>query len=417
LPREPEILDTSRVKKLLRKSFPRVRVVIIKGVERYQTDSRRKGGGTRETFSTAVEAIERAQKIAEEFEEHGSSAILPFQLRAMALRCSEHLGKFGKSLEDATGFYIKHLEEEAKRANSATISALADQWLADKKSNKKRTLRADTIDDIKETSNLLKKLFPSAKIAEANQKQIETYLDGLLVTHRRKFNLKNRLGQFFNWARKKGYTAFNPCEGIEIVVPSSDPQFLSVEDCKTLLELCERPAHEDLLCYIAICLFAGLRPTECALLRWEQIDFEERQITVLGSTSKVKESRTVTIEPTLARWLTPRAKKSGFVTEPKNFRPRFEKLKVASGYKIGKENPDGRVWIDDGMRHSFATFWLARHNDRPHLAEQMGTGLKMIKKHYKGTVARSKMEAFWNLLPQGVKKAEEEEVKSILKAA
>jgi integrase len=387
-------------KTLLRKSFPKVRIVSVKGQALYQVDARKQGtSGKREHFTTSEKALSRAREIADDIEQHGYGAPIPLQLRAMALRCSELLAKFGKTIDDATTHYVEFLEAEQARSNSATVAKLADDWLSDKKRGTKKQLRQDTLDDIEETANLLKKLFPSKRLGEVTHTDIESYLDGLTVSLRRKYNRKNLMGQFFNWSRKKGYTTVNPCEGIEIVVPSTDPRILTVEECEALLRLVEKPQHADMRGYLAICLFAGLRPTECQLLKWEKIDLDERQITVLGSTSKIKETRTVSIEPTLADWLQPIAQRSGFVTSPTNFRPRFERLKIAVGYRVNGENENGKEWIEDGLRHSYASYWLGKYQDRAHLAEYMGTSLKMIKQHYKSIVARSKVDAFWGLLP------------------
>jgi len=349
-----------------------------------------------------------AREIEGDLNSHGREAVMPLDLRAMALRCAETLGKFGKTLDDATEHFVAHLEAEIEKGESATITSLADQWFLDKSTNPNKPLRQDTLDDIEETKNLLQRLFPKDRISEVTKAPIEKYLRGLKVTNRRRYNRKNLIGQFFNWARKHKHTKANPCEEIEIVVPSADVEILTIEECEALLRKCDAPEHADLRAYVCICLFAGLRPTEAQLLKWENVT--EKQIKVLGGTSKIKRTRNVPVEPTLTTWLKPIAKKTGSVV-PDRFRQRFEALKIAAGYKVQGENEkDGKKWIGDGLRHTYATYWLAKHKDRPHLAENMGTSLKMIADHYKGELKFETEEAdFWGLLPADLQAIKDKE--------
>jgi integrase len=394
---------------LIRKTWPKIRIVNIRGERFYQVDARKQGtDGKRETFSTKIEAEKRAAAIAQRQEEREidearyakEGLTLPLKKRMMALECEDLLAKFGKSLLDATRFYVAHLDAEEARKNSATVDALAQQWCDFKRSGKQRQLRQDTLDDINETKKMLVKAFGPRRILAITAEDVQDYFDAMTAGPRRRFNVRNRFGQFFNWAIKYKHTTTNPTKAVEIAVPSKDPAILEVEDCKKLIELCQSEAHEDLLLYVAICLFAGLRPTECKLLTWEKVYLDERQITVLGSTSKVKETRNVPIEDNLWLWLhTHKGPRKGLITRNENMRPRLEKLRVAMGYKLGNENEEGKAWVEDVLRHTYASYWLGKNKDRGHLAENMGTSLKMIKQHYKRIVAKSATEAFWQIGP------------------
>jgi hypothetical protein len=71
---------------------------------------------------------------------------------------------------------------------------------------------------------------------------------------------------------------------------------------------------------------------------------------------------------------------------------------------------------EDSFRHSYASYWLAKYNDRAHLAENMGNSLQVIKKHNKAIVANSAQEAFWNIkagFPENVVSTSEETVKAV----
>jgi len=395
----------SKRKPLIRKTWPKIRIVKIHGTIFYQVDARRKGtNGKREAFSAKEEALERASEIEIDFNAQGTEGLaLDSETRVMAVKGKIRLEAFGKTIADAVDYFEKHLKSEKAKAESATISNLVAKWLAAKTSpNSNRILRKDTLDDIKKTANILEKKFGSFRILEITESSMQEYLDGLGVGLRAKQNRKNLFSQFFNWCKRQGYTHENPLQNIQIVVPEKEVQIFTVNECISLMKCCET-AFPALVPYFAISLFAGLRPNECKLLKWENIHIEERQITVLATTSKTRETRNVSIESTLEHWLKNYSGcKEGFIVEQKSYRTQMEKLRVHLGYKVRGKNPDGDVWHVDICRHTFSSYWLQKYNDRGHLAEQLGNSIKMIKKHYKQVVKNSDTDKFWSILPQNV---------------
>ena len=59
-------------------------------------------------------------------------------------------------------------------------------------------------------------------------------------------------------------------------------------------------------------------------------------------------------------------------------------------------------WIPDGLRHSFATYWLGVHQNRNRLAELMGNSPAIIGRHYLKPVSRSEAQRFWLMTPPTV---------------
>ena len=168
------------------------------------------------------------------------------------------------------------------------------------------------------------------------------------------------------------------------------------------MTLCrEKPEFKDLVLYHAIGLFAGLRPTECQLLRWEQVHREEKTITVLAATSKIKETRNVPIESNLLAWIEAFApeKPQGLVTPPANLIQRLKKFHAALGYRVADQNAEATTWPQDVLRHSYGSYWLGRYKQRAVLAEHMGNSLQIIKKHYRQVVSKSATTEFWKITP------------------
>ena len=56
--------------------------------------------------------------------------------------------------------------------------------------------------------------------------------------------------------------------------------------------------------------------------------------------------------------------------------------------------------INDGLRHTYATYWLKIHQNRNQLAELIGNSAEIIGRHYVKPVTKKDAEAFWKLLPR-----------------
>lgn len=403
--------------KLIRKSYPRIRQVVVKGGTLFQIDARKKGtAGRREYRNSRKEAEDRAREIASDLMLEGSEGMkMASELRLAALRAEAQLAKHGRHLEEAVSHYIKHLESEAEKQRSLTVTKLANDWLAFKKKKLKRgLLRQRTLDGIKEATNLLKTKWGNLRVVELSEKILKDYFDSLKVSQRRIFNLRSLISQFFNWCVKEGFTSVNPLKNVEIEVPTKDVVIMTVQQAQAVMKTCEE-RFPDLTAYFALGLFAGLRPEEAKLLTWERIDIEEKEITVLSTTSKVKETRTVKIEDTLFKWLKCfKGSGKGHIVRQKGFRTATEDVRIALGYRVRKQNKKGPRWVSDILRHSYASYWLPIHRDRGQLAEQMGTSIKMIKDFYKTTVKASDAAAFWNILPQESKNDDDEVVQAAL---
>ena len=401
---------------LLRKKFPKVRIVSVKGETFYQVDARRTGtNGKRETYSNQKEALGRAAEIEDELGLHGTEALIDSVLRNMALHGQAMLKPYGKTIMDGILFYKAHLDEAQRKTDSSTIAVLANEWFKSKETGSNRKIKALTLAGIRKHVSLLKKQWGTKRILDYKEADLQTYLDGLELGQCRKSNICTLTNQFFNWCVAKSYLTTNPVKKIDIAVPKAKIHILTPEEAKRHLQVCVEK-YPDYTLYVAISLFAGLRPTECKLLKWENIHLEERQITVQEETSKVAETRNVPIEDNLLVWLQEyKGERKGFVTKQANFSKSIRAARVEMGYREviftskrveGKpttfreeKNATGPEWPQDVYRHSYASYWLAKNQDRAHLAEHMGNSIQIIKRHYKAVVSNKEQKAYWGLYP------------------
>lgn len=361
--------------------------------------------GKREYFKNVGEAKTRADQLAAERENRGTEAInFSTANRVMAVECLELLRPFGKSLRDATHHYVAWLGSEKAKQESLLVGECIDQFIASRQADMERgELAKLSFYETRDHAKRFKGTMGELHIGEVDADRVKTYLDSFPVAPRTRVNMRLRLSKFFNFSKEKGWIDRNPCEGIKIKVKRADTRILSVNEAKHLLSAAKKSEHELVaIPYAALCLFAGLRPGEAEQVEWEQINFKTKSIEVLSHTSKGRETRFVRMEPTLTKWLRPYAQEPGTKHQKRgrvvgsNFRKKWEEVKRAAGYDPTSKKSR---WIQDIMRHSYASYWLALHQDRPALAEQMGNSVDVVRAHYRRPLLKADALRFWALAP------------------
>jgi integrase len=106
--------------------------------------------------------------------------------------------------------------------------------------------------------------------------------------------------------------------------------------------------------------------------------------------SKTASRRFVQIQDNLAAWLEPYIGRSGSVC-PRNLRKLLEADRTAAGLS---------EWPPNALRHSFASYHLAKFNDQAKLAIELGhTDQELLHRHYRELVKPEQAEEYWNIGP------------------
>lgn len=172
-----------------------------------------------------------------------------------------------------------------------------------------------------------------------------------------------------------------------------EPSLLTPDEVTRLLVTCAAKDPE-LLGFYAIALFAGVRPTdELSKLQWNHVfaDGGDR-IYIPAEVSKTGRKRYVKIEPTLKDWLAyiqpPRL---GPVTPKRNHTKRRRAIERAAGIV---------PWPQDGMRHSYASYWMTIHRDEDQCRDNMGHRTKeQLVTHYRQHTTEEEARAYWGIKP------------------
>jgi integrase len=307
-------------------------------------------------------------------------------LRVMAQECAERLKPFGKTIDDAVDHYVTYLEATER---SITVDELVDQLIDAKEAD---GMSQRYIEDLQSRLSRFAETFGGQMVATITTAELDDWLRALDVGPQSRNNFRRVVITLLSYAVEHGYAASNPAEKTsQAKVIDKPPGILTVTETAHLLEA-SSPA---LLPYIAIGAFAGLRRAEIARLDWSEIDFTESLIEVTAEKSKTASRRFVKMQPNLREWLLPVRKHRGPVICA-DFAKEFYQARVSAGIK---------VWPGNALRHSFASYHLARFRNAAELALEIGhTNSAITFAHYRELVRPKDAEQYWNIMPAAAAK-------------
>jgi integrase len=316
-------------------------------------------------------------------------AEFPTSLRVMAQECAQALSDYKKAgsdspftIKDATDYLIAHLKATER---SIAVAALIPQLIDAKKAD---GMSKRYIEDLRSRLPRFANAFGEQMVATITAKQIDTWLRALPVGATTRNNFRRAIVMMFNHAIALGYATSNPAaKTAKAKETDSPPGILTVQQTARLLER----ASPELLPYVTIGAFAGLRRAEIERLDWKDVHFDgEQLIEVTAQKSKTARRRFVKIQPNLREWLLPVHKHAGKIT-PNNLEAQLEAARKAAGITD---------WPDNALRHSFASYHLAHFKDAAALALEMGhTDADMIFSHYRQLVRPKEADRYWSIRP------------------
>ena len=149
---------------------------------------------------------------------------------------------------------------------------------------------------------------------------------------------------------------------------------LSLTEAKKLLKTSQQPKYRDCSASVGFLLLAGIRPREVRRLEWRDIDLSENVITIRSQCSKTGGVRQVEICPALKNWLIRSMNQNapyfsdGVHEEqkicPDNFNRKWKTIRDSSGFK--------GVWVQDVLRHTYASYHAKYFRDLSRLQINMG---------------------------------------------
>jgi integrase len=373
----------------MRKTTLKLAPVQVNGKRYWQVISPKLGGGRdRKTFKDRREAETYLGLAKIQIQNYGAAAMsISDGLRAEAVKCPQMLQPYGKTIADATRFYIDHLNAIAR---SQTVSHAVKEFQAACKADGKsvRYLR-----DLKYRLGRFADDFGSRHIAEITTTDIDEWLRQLNLGPVSRNTFRRRLVTLFKFAKTRGWCRTIPAaDTARVREVSEEVGILTPSELSGLLKV----ASTDTIPYWTIGAFAGLRATEIERLEWADVNLDRRWIKVRAKHAKSAARRLVDIQPNLLKWLRPYQGRTGKVV-PENLR-----VKLLEDRKRATEAGSlTRKWPSNALRHSFASYYLARFDNAGKLALQLGhVGQDLIFRHYREVVTRADAKRYWNIVPE-----------------
>ncbi len=240
--------------------------------------------------------------------------------------------------------------------------------------------------------------FGDRALADIGRDEIPAWLNSMKgISPTSRFATFRVASAIFGYAVEMGWLAANPCAKLakRLPRPIKPKGILRPDELRRLLAAAD---DRIMLPSVALGAFAGLRPCEIERLHWEDIKWDQGQIFVRPEVVKQtkrerSEGHFVTINDGLRAWLLPASKQTGPVIPVKD--AAVKRAKKATCESAGVTIPH------DGLRHSFATYHYALHNDAALTAREMKHSTTDITfRHYaRRDVTKKDAEAWFGVRP------------------
>ncbi|MCB1279722.1 tyrosine-type recombinase/integrase [Prosthecobacter sp.] len=233
----------------------------------------------------------------------------------------------------------------------------------------------------------LAKAFPGEVMA-IKPGDLDRWLRGLGGSPVTRNSVHRCIKVFFAFAKARGYLPASEASAAEMLhlAKTGDvkTEIFKPEAMRSLLEA----ATPDLLPFLAIGAFAGLRVAEIGRLDWSAVDMERRIILLRADQAKTASRRIVPISDNLAVWLNLLPRTGKIMPNPKT-----PMLATALAKRIGV------TWPHNGMRHSYISYRIAEVKDAARVALEAGNSPHIIFKHYRELVTEAEAREWFSILP------------------
>ena len=293
-------------------------------------------------------------------------------------------------LQKAARFWVSHNEA---RTSSKALSELLDEYV---EARTRGNLREASLKEIRNKVGNFVKAFAKLQPHMLTPKDIKGWLDNNTPSMIGWKKHKTLIKVFFDYLLAEEYIDSNPAAELRPSVKDAHIKQIeryTADEAKRLMEatLHEAPAAVPLM---AIGLFAGLRPSEADRLDWSNVNFRTKRIKVTSETAKRRRSRSVHMEPNLISWLLPYSQDSGPVGPSDSY---FRRLRPKIVKAAGIEK-----WLHDGLRHTYGSMHVEKHQDPAKTAHQMGhRDLRVLYDHYVDAVdGEEEAQIYWSISPK-----------------
>lgn len=310
---------------------------------------------------------------------------------AIVMDAKTKLAKFGMSITQLVEDYIAQQERAGR---TITLGELSQRWqsglVADGKSQR-------YIAEVRHRfAAVLKHFGESLRLSDISAQDVDGFIQSLKVGPQTRNHYHRVLATALEYAVARGYIDSNPAAKVaKAKIVRDPPKVFSIAQIQKILAAATKAGPQVEL-FVAIGLYAGIRAeSELELLQWEQINFEHKIIDVLPSRGKVNTRRHVDIHPPLMEILKKHRQLAGPL-----FPKGFNGSRTMDAFRASFD------WIDNGLRHTFATMHAALGDITATSAQLGHTDTRTTVANYakRGEFLKSQAQAFFGLVATKKKK-------------
>ncbi|MBI1178481.1 tyrosine-type recombinase/integrase [bacterium] len=203
-----------------------------------------------------------------------------------------------------------------------------------------------------------------------------------------KNNVRKSIQNLFRFARSRGYLPKGPTEADEVSAFKTPVAEIGIFTPAEMTRLLEHGA--DLVPFLAIGAFAGLRHAEILRLDWREVDLEGGHIEVKAKKAKTGTRRLVPVTDNLKAWLRPYHDGEGRVIKLQQVDWRLPDLARAA--KV--------TWKHNALRHSFISYRVAAIQNVAQVALEAGNSPKIIFSNYRELVKSGAAAEWFGIRPE-----------------
>jgi len=308
----------------------------------------------------------------------------------------------GVKLSEAVDFFLRR---NSTALPQKTVREVVDEMIASKtKQDRGEKHLADLESRLGRFADAMQ-----MNIGQVTGVMIQKHLDELNVAGRTQQNHLRHITSLFRFAARKKYLPKDALDEIAAVekpeAELTDIEIFSPVELRELLTV----ARPEIIPWLAVAAFAGLRTAELQRLDWHEVNLTERYIEVTAAKSKTASRRLVPITDNLLAWLTPRAQTGGRVTGFENMAKQIgwlvqdvnearEKHAKENGHDL--KSAQKFEWKRNGLRHSFISYRLAAIKNTAEVALEAGNSPQMIFKHYRQLVTEAEAAKWFSIMPE-----------------
>ncbi len=291
---------------------------------------------------------------------------------------------------------LDYISRRKNSEKSALVKTAVEELLVAKKA---LGLSERYLADLRAKLRVFAKKHGHRLMSEISPADMGSFLHSLNVSHVTRNGYRRALLVFFSWGEPLGYCQSNPA--------AKTPEAKEVEKRPDIftpsqLRLVLRHSPPELIPFLTLAAFAGLRSAEIERLDWSSVDLLRDRITIDAETSKTAAHRFVPICEPLRAWLNEHARNAGPVVPPNLWRRLWNYRKaLALPVESGPEARPSVEWKQNALRHSFASYALAREGDAARVALWMGhMSPAMTFKHYRERVTPEEADEWFSVTPE-----------------